>query len=117
MRTILQRFIFIFFTLLTLSSLAFAVEIRESQLDEVKLGMSKNKIIALLGEPDAISAEGGRTDGKTFERIEYSIVSRAKPPKEGGEDTGEQLVTYTCFFEMADGVLVRIGRQEREESP
>jgi hypothetical protein len=87
-------------------TLAFAAA-AESKLNQLEIGMTPEKIISILGKPDFRRPEGVNSEGKSFERMQYSITKRLKE----ATDSGQLESTYTCSLAIVDGVLARIDRE------
>ena len=93
--------------LLFFPSLVFAGSIAESELDQLFLGMKRNEIITLLGQPDSSRFEGANAQDKPVEKLQYGILKRLKEP----DATGRLEVTYPCSLTLVDGVLSRVDRE------
>ena len=79
----------------------------ESKLSQLAMGMKVEKIISILGSPDFRRPEGMNSQGKSIERLQYSLTRRLKEPT----DSGQLETTDKYSLMIIDGVLARIDRE------
>lgn len=106
-------------------SSAFAGEVSQEKFKQVSLGMKKDEIVSVLGQPDSDQKEGMNEQGQTIERLEYSIEKSASTATQGysmnqsssgesryGSHSAQQHQSnYICSLVIVNGALARIEKQ------
>ena len=60
-----------------------AAEISDDKIRNLSIGMKKEDVLAVLGKPDSMYADGLNAEGKPAEMLEYRVAGMMDFPDEG----------------------------------